>query len=300
MKLTDIKKFLANAVEMRELLSQTNRIKLSADESQGPLFEKLTTTFDGKLSSKVAKSLASELSRYSRDLKEDELFKNLTIGCKVIAREAAVLEKALDNDTFEAILRDAMNIKQAHIIQFLTLADHYLETTRALAVVIQEAEVYHMRGKELERSSMKYISENFTGENMRALAQLISFFVAKQKEEVVSKIYELPDIKVDETIINTIQSTEGAKKIDPAGFNPLNLINPLAYTFTAQKIWSEIKFYRLEKAEKEMEYLELRHQELVLLRDGRNNPQLESKIDKYQDAIQTLNSKIKKIKDRLG
>lgn len=300
MKLTELKKLIGNAIEMRDLLSQTNRIKLVADDQQGPMFDKLAETFDGKLASSVGKNLAKELSRYNRSLKEDDLFFNLAVGCQVIAREADILEKALDDDTFEAILRDAMNIKQGHIIQFLTMSDFFLETTRALAVVIQEAEVYHLRGKPLERSSINYIETNFTSENLRAIAQLIGFFVSKRKEEVVSKIYELPDIKVDETIINTIQSTEGVKKIDPAGFNPLNLVNPYFYAFTAQKLWSEIKFYRLKKAEREMEYLELRHQELVLLRDGRNNPQLESKIEKYQDEIQTLNSKIKRTKERMG
>lgn len=300
MQLTTIKNALINIIRADTLLNQTNRIKLSADEEIGPALERFKDTFDNKLLSPVGKELSKELERYHRSLTAKTLFAKLLVGVTVIAREAALLEKSLDSDNIESVMREALNVKEAQIIQFITLADYYLEVVRALMVVIQEAEVYHLRGDKLERSSLKYIDENFGGEKLSSVASLLGFFVTKEKEEVVSKIYDLPDIKVDPTILSTIQSTEGNVKIDPAGFNPLNIFNPTFYAFTAQKLWSEIKFYRLEKAQKEMEYLELRHQELVLLREGRNNPALERKIGIYQDDIQTLRVKINRIKERMG
>ena len=300
MKLTAIKQALSNVIETNQLLNQTNRIKLSAENELAPIFTKLAEVHDNKLVSNVGKQLTSELERFNRKLEAKKFFAILLKATNVIARESATLEKSLDGDSFESVLRESMNVKQGHIIQFITLADYFLEATRSLAVVIQEAEVYHLRNLPLERNAQRYIEDNFDSANLQSIASLVVFFASKEKEDVISKIYELPDIKVDESILNTIQSTEGMGKIDPAGFNPLNIINPLFYAFTAQKIWSEIKFSRLEKAQKEIMYLELRHQELILLREGRNNPDLERKINKYQDAIQGLRSKIKRIKERLG
>lgn len=301
MKLTDIKKSLVNLIEVNTLLSEANRIKLAAEDQLAPTLTKLAEVHDDKLVSDVGKHIAKELNHYNRSIKSDKLFKTMLMGTDVIAREAEVLEKALENDTMESVLRDALNVKEAQILQFITLADYYIETCRSIAVVIQEAEVYKLRGIELERSARKYIEDNFTKVKLNSIAQLIAFFADKSKDEdLISNIYALPDIKVDDNTLITIQSTEGNAKIDPAGFNPLNIINPTYLAFTAQRIWSEIKFSRLNKAEKEITYLELRHQELVLLREGKSNPALERKIEKYQDEIQTLRAKIKRIKERLG
>lgn len=300
MQLSSIKKALLNIIQVDTLLSQTNRIKLAAEDSLAPALERLKDTMDGKMVSDLGKSLPKSMNRYSSKIDERKFFESLLKGVNVIAREAGILEKALTNDSIESVMREALNVKEAQIIQFITLADYYIECVRMIMVVLQEAEVYHLRGEKLERSSLKYIDENLGGENLSNISMLLGFFISKEKEEVVSKIYDLKDIKVDPTIISTIQSTEGVKAIDPAGFNPLNILNPTFYAFTVQKIWSEIKFYRMEQAEKELEYLELRHQELLLLRDGRKNPALERKIEIYQDDIQTLRVKIKRIKDRMG
>lgn len=300
MKLLDIKKTLMNVIQVNTLLSEANRIKISAEDQLAPVLSKLAKSLDGKLSSPASKSIVHELSRGSTKINESKLFENMLVGTEVIIREAGILEKSLEDDTIESVFREAINVKEAQIVQFITLADYFIETCRSISVVIQEAEVYHLRGVELERSAQNYIQENFTPEKTRSMAQLIGFFGSQAKSDLISNIYALPDIKVDDNTLITIQSTEGMSKIDPAGFNPLNIINPTYLAFTAQKIWSEIKFSRLDKAEREITYLELRHQELTLLREGKENPALERKIGKYQDEIQVLRAKIKRIRARLG
>lgn len=300
MKVTDIKKMISNAIEVNQLVNQTNRIKLLARDGMMPILDKLAKVHDGKLLSDTGKGITKGMERYNRKVKATKFFGSLLIGCEVIAREAETLEKSLDSDNFEYIMRESLDIKQAHIIQFITIADFYLEYARTLSSIIQEAEVATLRGVDLDSASRKYLNNNLTDEKLSGMATIMGYFIDKQKEDIVESIYELPEIKVDDKIINTIQSTEGVKKIDPAGFNPFNIINPTFWAFTAQKSWSEIKLYRMELGEKELEQLELRHQELLLLKDGRNNPDLERKIDKYQDRIQVLRTKVKRIKDKLG
>ena len=300
MNLMDIKNSITNVLETDRILSEANRIKLNARDGVGAKAERAAEIYDGRIVSPLIKNLLNEMKRQNRQINPEKIFSQIAEASEVVAREADVMENMLSDDARRIIMRETLNVKDAQLLEFISVADFFLAMSRTFMVAVTEAEIAQLRGESLEKASMNYYSKTFEGPMVKGFADCIAYFIGKKDDKIIEKIKDLPEIKVDQTVLDTIQSTEGRQKIDPAGLNILNIFNPIAWVYGAQKIWSEIKLKRLELNNDELEYLELRYQELLLERGDRSNPQLEEKIRRYQDSIQIKRTKIERLKKNIG
>ena len=300
MNLLDIKNSIANILQTNQLIKQANSIKLNARDGVGRRAERAAEIYDGKIQAPEIKQFLTELKRQNRAVNPDEFFAQIAKACTIITAESESLENFLSDDARQIIMRETLNIKDAQILEFLAVSDFFLNTARTLMVAVAEFEIAKLRGSAMDTASLKYWSVNITKEVVLGFANSLAFFLNHDKGDVIEKIYDLPDIRVDKDILETVQSTEGRNKIDPVGLNLLNIINPIAWMYSAQKAWSEFKLYRLELNTDELEYLELRYQELLLERQDRSNPDMEKKIKLYMDTIQIKRTKIERIRKTLG
>lgn len=302
MNITTIKNIISNTIEVRNMLSDANRIKLTAKDSLAPRLERSAEIYDNKLTSQLSKEFINQLKRQNRDIDERKFFAQLMEAINVIGREAEVLEDVLSSGVYHSvIMREALTIKDAQMIDLMGVMDFFMSSTATVALMIAEAESVQAKGETLDPASANYYVKNILDSGfIYSYATVWGFFYKNREVKIVEKLGDLPDVRVDENVIKTIESTEGRKKVDPVGLNPINILFPTTWIYAGGKIWSELKLHRLKKLEEELDNLEARHQEILLERDGRNNPQLEKKIERYMDAIQILRVKVKRLKDRLG
>lgn len=300
MRVIDFKKLLPNSIAGDTLVKKVDRVHATATFRCKPTFKRMAEIHDGKVSSREAKDILDRIKTKSSFKQINNLFGVIVECYDVIGREANVLSDALDSKNIEFIMRDALKVKEAHILQFVMVSEQFIELTRTLGLVIQELEIQYYKQEPIATASLKYIERNLTDKNLQIIGDMITFFNKRKKEPIIEKIYDLPDIDVDESVLKTIESTEGRSKVDPAGLNPLSLLNPLQYIYVVNKSVSELRQLLNEREKNELEILEYRHRELILLKEGKHDPSLAKRIEKHEDKIQALRASIKRAEERMG
>lgn len=303
--LLEIKRKIANSLEIATMITEVERLRENAIDQLGPLLGKFAESYDKHYVSSEVKFIGERLNRYERSISKDAFLTDITIALEVIGKEAEVLLMKLRDENINAVMSESLDTKHALAIQFITLSEFVCEFTRATLIVVAEYENTKRKPEGKVDSGMeKYFRKNFTEQHLNAFAQVVGFFKAKRKEDTVEAIYKLPDIKVDETVINTVISTEGRDAVDPSGISVLSIfhvINPIAWVYAGRKIWSELKLKWLALVQDELDYLETRHQELLEIQQrGDTTIGTQRRIENYRDAIDVKRSQVKRIKEKLG
>lgn len=302
--LLDLKKRLTNSIELSTLITEVARLRETAKENTAPLVKQFADSYDGKYQTSEVKYIGGNLNRFSRSIRSTHFLASIYDALEVASREAETLLEKLGEEKIHAIMAESLDTKHALALQFVNIAEFLTETARVTMIVVAEFENSKLSGKDTDSSMQKYFENNFTEANLNAFAQIITYFASRKRDDVITDIYDLPSIKVDEGVLQTIMSTEGTKGMDPSGLTVLgifHLINPIFYIWASQKVWSELKLKWLSLIEDELTYLEIRHQELLELRDkGDSTMGTQKKIERYRDEIDVKRAQVKRIRRKLG
>lgn len=299
--LLDIKKKIDNAVQISNLIEEAGRISDHCTQELLPQVEQYAKILDGKFTNPVIKDIIRSATRFNTKLREDQFLTQVATAVKITGEQANVLVSYLRDEKVAVIMADTLDTKHALAIQFINVAQYLTEFTRSLLIVIAELEVATRKSESVERSAASYIKQNMTPANISAYASVIGYFLSREKEKIITEIYNMPDIKVDEMILTTVRSTDGGAGVDPSGLSVLNIINPFAWFYAVGRVVSDLKLWWLRLQEDELNYLTVRYQQLLeLQQNGQDSLQTQKLVTNYSNAIDEKRAKIKTLRRRLG
>jgi len=171
-----------------------------------------------------------------------------------------------------------MTVKQANLLNVIEYLNFWLRYTRMIYDVLL---TMNNQGVEPERYlqpiDMKFINgtalfyNNFTVDLLRG-ASLI-----------MKNMNNLPDIEITQTSLDVMESTGGKTQVDllNKGFG-VHLVNPMFWWGLG---WSKIQGMRIEKMRRDNEYFAMKISQAINKRNGTNDPDLDRRIEIYQDKI---------------
>jgi hypothetical protein len=303
-----IKSIMKSNVEVSTLLNEINRVQEAiGEDNTASLYRSFANAYDGKYNSKHVKVLMDTLAKASNQMGPNNIFERLALACEICARELRSMSSLVGRDNIEVILKENLEVKQGYIIHFLASAEFMDRYLRTMLIVVTELESSAFRGEEPERNTLRYLEETLQPTRILALTRFSDYLLEREKVKVIDDIYKMPAIDVDEATITAVTASEGKNVIDPSNLNAtsligdlLNLVNPVAWAYASQKLWSEYLLYRLEESEKEIQYLGRRHLELIEQRDnGGATVNTAKSIERYRDEIVRVRAKIKRTREKL-
>lgn len=130
--------------------------------------------------------------------------------------------------------------------------------------------------------------------NTPVFVKLLATFQANGKD-VVKIMETIPNVDLVSGDIRTLGSVHGHAKVDPLrmGFVPLSW-NPFHYLGLK---WAAYKVVKYKSMQEDIKLFEYQVMVLKEQRDGTNNPKLEKVLEIYEDKVQVLYSKVKKMEE---
>jgi hypothetical protein len=304
-----IKAAIKNNVEVTVLLQEVDRVQEMLNTDNTPrLLRAFDEGYAGKYLSRDVEQLMDFIVGSSSRIGNGEVFAKLAEACDICARELKSMRSLVNKDNIEFILKENLEVKQGYIIHYLASAEFMNRYMRTMMIVVTELESAAYRKAEPERGSNRYFKELMEGDRLRSFVAFVDFLLIHAKDSVIDDIYKMPPLDIDEATINAVKSTGGDKAIDPVGLqattaigNLLNLVNPIAWAYAGQKIWSEMLLWLLEEDEKEIRYLESRYQELIEIQETGNPTVSTTKsVERYGEEIVRIRARIKRIREKLN
>jgi len=282
--------------EVERLRETAARVAASAKVSFG--------LYDDKYRREEIVALGRDLNKYNSRVRKDAFIEDIHDGLLVVVQQAESLLSNLRNEKIHAIMAESLETKHALALEFINVAEFFTETARVTLITVAEYENTALAKKDLDSTMELYYQENFTTANIAALAEVIAYFKARKRDDVITDIYKLPPIKVEDSVLKTVMNTQGSDALDPSGITLLgifHIINPIFYIWAAQNVWSEIKLKWMELIDDELTYLETRHLELQeLQRNGDSSKGTERMIKRYQTEIQVKRTRLRRVRRSLG
>lgn len=299
--LLDVKGRLASHLETRDI-----RIMLSMQKERGDktlaMMEKYSKFLSNPTSS-VGKDLYASISKETvgNKVRPADVYSGLLEGMKLANKRVANLVTLYENNNHRVLMSSNLSTINANALHLAAICDFYEKSSRALVLGVSELESAALRGIAVPSQLRRYISANFASDRIRSLASILSYNRGKKNEDIVKAISEMDDVEVTEETLQAAQAMGGAKRIDPSGFNYLNVFNPTFWAYVGIKSYSNLRLLWLEMEKDELNLLELRHQELAQLkRDGDSDMATDQLITKLKDRIDIKRYDIKELEDSLG
>ena len=292
MKLTENINRFTDVINKPDVEAQVNELQQLAAGKYTDLFVRMNDVFkDARWGSLVTKNVQQMFDKSNNQFKGNYVF---VVGeaVKAIGVHTQILLELLAEIKQSTLARNALDYKTATIISYVENLTWYLEFARGLAIATYECEINALN-KDPQVSA--YIKNNLTQRNVANFI-LITATLLKHRKDLKKVIYDLPQLTVSEESETLVQSTEGRAKINALGLLDITAIfNPLRWIYAARRIYSDWKMANIQLLEKDLEYLELRHQELILARQDKKDARLEERIQNYNEAIATARHKLKKL-----
>lgn len=171
-----------------------------------------------------------------------------------------------------------MTLKQVNILNLIEHLTFWVKYTRMIFDVLLTMQT---NGTVPERYLSKYDLRwvNGTEQFYRQLtAELL-----KGSRAVIQRLAEVPDIEVTSTSLDVLEGVDGKDKIDllKQGFG-IHLVNPLFWYGLA---WQKIDLMRIEQMRRDNELFAMKISQASNLKGGNQDPQLEHRIEIYQNEI---------------
>lgn len=292
MKLTENINRFTDVINKPDVEAQVNELQQLAAGKYTDLFARMDEGFKNvRWGSQVTKTVQQQFDRSNNQFKGNYI---TVVGeaIKAVGAHTQILLDLLAEIKQSTLARNALDYKTATIISYVENLTWYLEFARGLAIATYESEINAINK---DPAVSAFIKNTLTPRNVANFI-LLTATLLKHRKDLKKVIYDLPQMTVSEESETLVQSSEGRAKINALGLLDITAIfNPLRWIYAARRIYSDWKMANIQVLEKDLEYLELRHQELILAREGKKDARLEERIQNYSEAIATARHKLKKL-----
>jgi hypothetical protein len=203
----------------------------------------------------------------------------------------SLVEKNYNKD----ITVDGITYKRAEIIRVLGFMDFTVTYARQLLhyILVTEANVQAKTlpdGKECPKPEIEWLKEN-----QETFFRLINTFATKDRE-FIKKIEDIPEIGVGADDEHTIVPTVGIQRLDPLKNNFVPGVTPMFMSIGIW--WTQMQVARYERMKEDIRCIEFRIEQLRLQAQGKNDPQLEKTIARYEEFKNDLAQDIAKAEQK--
>jgi hypothetical protein len=171
-----------------------------------------------------------------------------------------------------------MTVKQANLLNVIEYLNFWLRYTRMVYDVLLT-----MNNQKVDPT--RYLN----GVDLRWINGTASFYnnftidLLRGAATIMKNMNDLPDIEVTQTSLDVMESTGGKGKVDllQKGFG-IHLVNPLFWLGVGI---SKLQGVRIERMRRDNEYFAMKISQAINKRNGTNDPELDRRIEIYQDKI---------------
>lgn len=250
--------------------------------------------------STYARGLYSGLSNEA-GISQRLLYTNLVEGLKSTSERLTGLIDLYDSARYKVLASSNLSAINANALQLAAICDFYSKFSRSLALCVTELESLNLRKDDVPKVLNNYITRTFSKERMSSMGSIIDYNANNKRKDIVKVIVEMDDVEVTRETLEAAKALGGSEKLDPAGFNYLNVFNPKFWTYCGFKAHSELRLMYLDSEKAELLMLEIRYQELVQLKETGNIDMATDKtINKLKDTIDITRYNIKEIEESMG
>lgn len=297
MKLFEAVKKFTDTINKGDVEAQLTELNQQAKGKYTELFTRMESVFKGTntFKSKTAKDIQTAFSRSEQKYK-DNFVVVTSKAVQAVADHTQTLLDILAELKINTLARDALDYRTATLLQYVDSLSWYMEFARGIAIVVYEAEVNAFKGQpEVDA----YARSVLTPKNISNFVNITNILL-KHRKDLKQVIYDLPTMLVNEENDALAKNTLGLRKVDALGMTGLfEIFNPLRWIYGVNRFFSDWKLNSLQVMKEDLEYLELRHQELIQRREGKVDARLEKIIENYKESIETKRFKIKKIENEI-
>lgn len=294
----DFKKRLTAHLEIRDIRIALHS-QLEQAEKTLDIMEKYNKFLANPRNSQ-SKALYISISRES-GLPFNQIYPSLLSGMKSSVTRLQGLITLYDGVNYNVLITSSVHTINASALHLAAIIDFYEQMSRSLVLTVSELESLTFKQMAVPRELDNYIRRNLSNLRLRSLASIMDYNQRVKQLDVVKAIKEMDDVEVTEETLKAAKAMGGSAKIDPAGFNYLNVINPLFWTYVGFKVYSEFQLMRLDLQREELAYLEIRYQELAQLKaNGHSDVGTDRTLTKIKDRIDVMRYDIKELEEKLG
>jgi hypothetical protein len=234
----------------------------------------------------LTKSMNRQLAQHG--YRADDLVEQSRMGITVINTLLPELGKIVNS--YKDTLWDGklLTLKQTNLLNLIEHIGFWLKFTRTMYDVLLT-----MNNKSVDPT--KYLSQHDSKwlNGTQALYKQFTIDLAKGTRALIKQLDEMPDLPVAEGPLATYESMEGKDKIDllKRGFG-VHIVNPL-YWFSLGK--ANLNIARIENMREENMQFGAKIAQAVNLRNQTADPDLDRRIEIYQEQIIRNNHKIEQI-----
>lgn len=296
--LLDIKNRFASHLEMRDIRIALNS-QLERTDKTLDIMNRYTEFLSNPKSpgaQKLYKSLASE----SR-IPESRIYSELKSGLEKTSKRLSSLIDLYEGNRARVVISSSMTTANMNALHLASICDFYDQSCSALILATSELESIHLKGITGTKQLYVYIERNFNSKIVSSLGSIMEYNKRVKDSNIVTAISKMNDIEVTKETLDAAIALGQNKKVDPSGFNYLNVLNPKFWAYIGFKTYSSLRLQYLDLRRRELELMEIRHQELVQLKENGSVPlSVDSRINKLTDKIDTTRYDIKELEESMG
>lgn len=171
-----------------------------------------------------------------------------------------------------------LTIKQANILNTIEMFTFWVNYSQTLLdVLITMSNEGIAAEKYMTGHDLKHVNDT------KGLYEQLSIELLKGSKYFIKRLEAMHDVPVDENSVSVLESTEGKDQVDilTKGFG-IHLITPIFWVSLAR---SRIQLARIEQMRRKNEQFAMKISQAINLKQGNDDPQLDRRIEVYQDAI---------------
>lgn len=171
-----------------------------------------------------------------------------------------------------------INLRQANLLNLIEYLTYWIDYTRMvydvlITMVNKDTDPGHI----LDKVDLRWINgtEQFY---RRFFSDLL-----KGSKSILADLREIPEVEVSEVSLGILEGSNGSNSVDllQQGFG-IHLANPI---FWVGLLWSKINIMRIEQMRRKNETFAMKISQAINLKNGGEDPQLEHRIEVYQNEI---------------
>lgn len=171
-----------------------------------------------------------------------------------------------------------LTIKQANILNTIEMFTFWVNYSQTLLdVLITMSNEGVAAEKYMTGHDLKHVNDT------KGLYEQLSIELLKGSKYFVKRLEAMHDVPVDENSVSVLESTEGKGQVDilTKGFG-IHLVTPIFWVSLAR---SRVQLARIEQMRRKNEQFAMKISQAINLKQGNDDPQLDRRIEVYQDAI---------------
>lgn len=201
----------------------------------------------------------------------------------------------VDKNYNKDITVDGITYKRAEFIRILGFMDFTVTYARQVLhyLLVAEANIQAKTlpdGKERPKPEIDWLVNNES-----TFFMLLTMFSAKDRD-FIKKLDDIPDIGVGEDDEQTIVPTVGIGRLDPFKSNFVPVVTPMFMSIGIW--WTQRQVERYKRLKEDVRVIQFRIEQLRLQAQGKEDPQLEKTIAKYEVFLNEMAEDLAKMKQK--